>query len=121
MAASEAAVRDSEREIGYAVITAPTDGCIGAELNGVQTREARFAATVALVRAIGGSWAAAEVKTSAGKSPRFWWSIQRSACDHGVAAALDQPRIAHRETITRVPAGRASRSSSRAAVVDAPG
>ncbi len=35
---------------------------LGAELNGVQTLQSRFAATVALVRAIGGGWAADGVK-----------------------------------------------------------
>ena len=36
---------------------------LGAELNGVQTLEARFAATVALVRAIGGGWTASDAKS----------------------------------------------------------
>ena len=36
---------------------------LGAELNGVQTLEARFAATVELVRAIGGSWDSPESTT----------------------------------------------------------
>ncbi len=37
---------------------------LGAQLNGVQTLEARFAATVTLVRAIGGSWGADDASKS---------------------------------------------------------
>ena len=53
-----------EGAVNYFEVVDAQRSLLGAELNRVQTLEARFAATVALVRAVGGGWAA---PTAAGK------------------------------------------------------